>query len=156
MSDKEGLLPELPMGLVYFSAGFGDSASFGLTSVLRDNISFLGGVDKMSNYYIAGEVTDICTGVFSFGLSNALKAGIRNLSKSEERLIKSAARSTPAYKKIKAPGITPHHINPIFGHFGGKPSFFPTGALPLSINSSSYNLKGLSHAEHVQAHRKLF
>ena len=156
LSDDSGLLPELPMGLVYFSAGFGDSASFGLTSVLRDNVSFLGGVDKMSNYYIAGEVTDICSGIFSFGLSNALKASIRNLSKSQRKEIAKEARRTPAYNKIKAPGITPHHINPLFGHIGNKPAFFPTGALPLSINSSSYNLKGLSHMDHVQTHRKLF
>ena len=85
-------------------------------------------------------------------------ASVRNLSKSQQKKIAIKAIDTPAYNKIKTPGITPHHINPLFGHIGNKPTFFPTGALPLSINSSSssYNLKGLSHAEHVQAHRKLF
>ena len=88
---------------------------------------------------------------FKKSLSNKLKLWLFSLPIGiDATTLKSIIKLLLGFK------ITPHHINPLFGHIGNKPTFFPTGALPLSINSSSYNLKGLSHIDHVQAHRDLF
>ncbi|RDH43688.1 RHS repeat domain-containing protein [Zooshikella ganghwensis] len=44
----------LPQGLVDFSAGFGDTLSFGATAAIRDAAD-IGSVDQCSSYYEAGE-----------------------------------------------------------------------------------------------------
>ncbi len=59
-------LPSLPQGLVDFTAGWGDTLSFGLTSNIRDHWSIDGGVDESSvNYY----------GGMAFGVANSMAVG---------------------------------------------------------------------------------
>ena len=49
----------LPQGLVDFSAGFGDTLSFGLTDWVRDQMGTNGVVDKCSGAYSGGEWSGI-------------------------------------------------------------------------------------------------
>lgn len=44
-------MPSLPQGLVDFSAGFGDTLSFGATNWVREQMGVNGEVNKCSGYY---------------------------------------------------------------------------------------------------------
>ena len=64
-------LPSVPQGVVDFSAGFGDGASFGLTSLIRDAAGIDGGVDQGSGLYQGSKIAgNLCTGT-----AGALRAG---------------------------------------------------------------------------------
>jgi RHS repeat-associated protein len=64
----------LPQGLVDFSAGFGDTLSFGLTNAVRDKMGTNGAVNKCSGAYTAGEVTGVAVGVVLSGAAGARAA----------------------------------------------------------------------------------
>ncbi|CAI4030255.1 hypothetical protein DNFV4_00683 [Nitrospira tepida] len=138
-----------------FAAGFGDSLTFGLTSHIRDLTGANGVVDKCGFAYSTGEWTEVGTEVSLMGLSFGLKAAATHMDR--EFVYAAAAPLKAAYKK--AMGATKstvaHHIQPLFGHPGGRGTLFPTGGLPPWIHSAPWNLQVLSHAEHVQAHRYL-
>ncbi|MCH9690568.1 MAG: hypothetical protein K0U59_00705, partial [Gammaproteobacteria bacterium] len=51
---------DLPQGVVDFSAGFGDTMSFGATKWLRSKWG-IGGVDYSSNYYTVGQAVGFVT-----------------------------------------------------------------------------------------------
>jgi hypothetical protein len=59
--DPDGLfyLPSLPQWAVNYSAGFGDTLSFGLTNYIRSQEGTNDVVDKCSRAYTAGEVSGI-------------------------------------------------------------------------------------------------
>jgi len=50
-------MPTIPQGVVDFSAGFGDTLSFGITNQIRKAMGTNGSVDKCSRSYVGGEVT---------------------------------------------------------------------------------------------------
>ena len=51
--------PSLPQGLVDFSAGMGDTLSFGITRGIRSVAGISGGVDVCSGWYAGGEAAGI-------------------------------------------------------------------------------------------------
>ena len=73
---KEYDLPELPQGVVNFSAGLGDALLFGQGPALRRFANIDGGVDTTSNMYVGGEVFSLAVG----GLRLAYAASAKTLS----------------------------------------------------------------------------
>jgi RHS repeat-associated protein len=147
-------MPTFPQGLVDFSAGFGDSLSFGITGYVR-NAWDIGGVNKCSGFYRAGEAADIAFEVGSLGLSAGLKGlaarASRNAVRVETRPFMNAFREANSLE-----GGFVHHSNPLFGHPGGTGSMFPTGGLPASINSGSWNLQWFANrAAHNAEHQRI-
>jgi len=70
--------PSLPQGLVDFSAGMGDTVSFGLTQYIRERNGIDHVVDHSSSSYRGGQIAGIPAGagtVFAGGV--ALNMGIR-------------------------------------------------------------------------------
>jgi RHS repeat-associated protein len=133
-----------------FSAGFGDSLTFGLTDWIRDQMGTNDVVDKCSGAYKWGERAEIGFELASMGASAALKGLARGAARRE---VYNAARR--ATRNFPGSGGQVHHINPLFGHPGGGSTLFPTGGLPASIHSGSWNLQRLSRAEHIAAHQRL-
>jgi RHS repeat-associated protein len=138
-----------------YSAGFGDSLSFGLTAYAREGLGINGGIDKCSAAYRGGELSDLAFEVGTLGLSAGMKALARN---AERRAVRNAARSfTDAYREANGytDGII-HHANPLFGHPGNIPTTFPTGGLPAWVHSGDWNLRHVAdQAAHNAAHRAL-
>ena len=66
----------LPQGLVDFSAGFGDTISFGLTDWVRDQMGTNSAVNKCSGEYSGGEWAGIGWG-FAFGSAGLARGGFR-------------------------------------------------------------------------------
>lgn len=62
-----GLMPTLPQSVVDASAGFGDTASFGITNVIRDALGINDVVDQFSGAYTDGDVGEVAGGVYSGG-----------------------------------------------------------------------------------------
>lgn len=133
-----------------FSAGFGDSLSFGLTDWARGKLGINDGIDRCSGSYKGGGYTEVGLEVGLTLGSGALKVAARQASRS---LVRAEARA--ATRGIAREGNILHHSNPLFGHPGGSATLFPTGGLPASIHSAAANLELLSHAEHVAAHQQL-
>jgi RHS repeat-associated protein len=139
-----------------YSAGFGDSLSFGLTAYAREGLGINGGIDKCSAAYRVGELSDLAFEVGTMGLSAGMKALARN---AERRAVRNAARSfTDAYREANGykDGFI-HHSNPLFGHPGNRiPTTFPTGGLPAWVHSGDWNLRyAADQAAHNAAHRAL-
>ena len=154
-SDPYGLfsvadLPTLPQSVVDFSAGFGDSLSFGATAGFRNLAGIDGGVDKCSSAYNAGEYTQI-------GIELALTGGSVALARSAAKASRSRVRSEFARHTAHIPrnGRQLHHNQPLFGHPGGASTLFPTGGLPTWLSAGRWNTRLLTRAEHTQAHRWL-
>ena len=119
-----------------FSAGYSDSATFGLTDLARDVLYRNHGgdsVNKCSDSYEWGENAQIGTDVATLGASGGLKLALKAKGKSVAR--------AEANRAIRGLSRTQHHINTVIGHPGGIGSYFPTGGLPASIHSSSWNLR---------------
>lgn len=68
-------------GLVDFSAGFGDTLSFGGTNWLRNRMGINAGVDKCSSYYTAGEWAGVATAVVIGGAAGWESAGVKGAGK---------------------------------------------------------------------------
>jgi RHS repeat-associated protein len=68
-------LPSLPQGLVDFSAGFGDTLSFGLTDSLRDLMGTNGVVNSDSGAYLSGEIAGIAHTTLLGGAAGLRAAG---------------------------------------------------------------------------------
>ncbi|MFV8636939.1 hypothetical protein [Ralstonia pseudosolanacearum] len=77
-------MPLLPQGMVDFSAGFGDSMSFGITGYIRTGLG-INSVDKCSNFYRGGKIADVAFGLGTLGLSAGLKSLAANASRSAAR-----------------------------------------------------------------------
>jgi hypothetical protein len=78
--------PSLPQGLVDFSAGMGDTASFGLTQYIRDRSNIDGGIDYASDEYtyggyagVLGAVGTTAAGGFAFNVGVRAVGGARTL-----------------------------------------------------------------------------
>lgn len=142
----------LPQGLVDFSAGFGDSLSFGLTGYLRAGLD-IGGVDKCSGYYRGGELADLAFEAGTMGLSVGLKALAARASRTAVRNgVRPLINVFRDANELEGGFV--HHSNPLFGHPGGIPTTFPTGGLPSWLNSGSWNLRWFADsASHSVAHR---
>nr|CUV15694.1 conserved protein of unknown function [Ralstonia solanacearum] len=126
-------MPVLPQGMVDFSAGFGDSMSFGITGYIRAGLD-INSVDKCSNFYRGGEIADVAFELGTLGLSAGLKSLAANASRSAAR--RGARPFVNTFREASgAEGGFVHHSNPLFGHPGGFPTTFPTGGLPSAINS---------------------
>lgn len=69
--------PSLPQGVVDFTAGFGDTLSFGLTSWARDGLD-IGSVNYNSGSYLGGQVGGVAYG-FAFGGVAGLNGGARSV-----------------------------------------------------------------------------
>ena len=74
-------MPTLPQGLVDYSAGFGDTLSFGLTNWARNQMGNNGAVNKCSGYYSAGEWSGIALDVGMGGAAGLEAAGTRGAGK---------------------------------------------------------------------------
>ncbi len=145
-------MPTLPQGLVDFSAGFGDSMSFGITGYARAGLA-VGSVNNCSEHYRGGEFADLALETGTLGLSAGLKALAANASRAAAR---NGAR--PWIHRFRdarnLEGGFVHHSNPLFGHPGGIPATFPTGGLPSAVNSGAWNLRWFADsAGHGAAHR---
>jgi len=135
-----------------FSAGFGDSLSFGLTGYIRNGLG-IQSVNKCSSAYRNGEIADIVFELGSMGLSAGLKSlaagASRKAVRSGTRPFLNAFREANGLK-----GGFVHHSNPLFGHPGGVGTMFPTGGLPAWFNSGNWNLKWFAdRASHNAEHR---
>jgi len=133
--------PSLPQGLVDFAAGFGDSASLGLTSYIRSQ-SDIGSVDICSGWYRGGQYAEVGLEIGLTGASLGLRAAAKGISQ-------SAARRGQKIRGSRKDGTEAHHQNPL------KQGLFPTAALPQSIRHSSMNMKVMPYAQHLQAHKDL-
>jgi len=136
-----------------FSAGFGDTLTFGATNWIRDQIGGNEGIDRCSGAYAAGMYTELGLEVAATGGSGLLRGAAARASRSVVRA--EAARLT---RGIARNGNQLHHVNPLFGHPGsrsGQLALFPTGGLPAPIHSGSWNLKLMSPSAHGAAHRSM-
>jgi len=148
-------MPMLPQGLVDFSAGFGDSLTFGLTATARSaaGIEF---VDKCSGYYSGGQLTDIAFEMATMGLSAGLKIASSRISADAARGLTRPYLSAYRRDINRIKGGFVHHINPLRGHIGGFSTVFPLDGLPASFNSGRWNLQWVpTSAAHSAAHRRL-
>ncbi len=82
LTDPYGLFdwPSLPQGAVDYSAGFGDTLSFGITNQIRNGMGTNGVVDKCSNAYTAGQVSGIALDA-AIGGAAGLEAAEANAGK---------------------------------------------------------------------------
>jgi hypothetical protein len=67
--------PSLPQGVVDYSAGFGDTFSFGLTNAIRNEMGTNGVVDKCSKSYTAGEWSGVALDAAIGGAAGLEAAG---------------------------------------------------------------------------------
>ena len=137
-------------GMADFFAGFGDSATFGLTAKVRSALDCDDVVDKSSGAYAAGEWTEIA---IEIGISAGGAAANKLATKAALQGVNAYA--DVGYKALKTPKMFRHHVNPLKGHPGGSRTMFPTLGLPASIRSSKANLRVVTSAEHLAAHRRL-
>ncbi len=136
---RDGLEP-----LSNFSAGFGDTMTFGLTDWVRDQIGGNEVVDHCSGAYAAGMYTEIGAEAVLAGGSFALRGAAKGMTQAAARRGLSSAipRGVRGVSAL-------HHINPL------KAGLFPTAPLPAAIRHHRLNLKLLSRADHLAAHRAL-
>jgi RHS repeat-associated protein len=145
-----------PFGLDWFDntanffAGAGDSLTFGITDWVREQAGWNTTVNHNSTAYVAGEWTETAIEVAATGGSAALKTAAKKTGQKAART--AAAKAT---REIAREGNKLHHVNPLFGHPGGKKALFPTGGLPPSIHSGAWNLELLDDAAHLAAHRRM-
>ena len=71
----------IPQGVVNFSAGFGDTLSFGLTNWARNLMGTNGAVSKCSGYYTAGEVAGVAVDIVLGGAAGWEAAGAKGAGK---------------------------------------------------------------------------
>lgn len=71
----------IPQGAVDFSAGFGDTLSFGLTNWARNQMGTNGAVNKCSGYYTAGEVAGVAVDTVIGGGAGWEAAGAKGAGK---------------------------------------------------------------------------
>ena len=67
--------PSLPQGVVDYSAGFGDTLSFGLTNAIRNGMGTNGVVNKCSNSYSAGQWSGVALDAALGGAAGLEAAG---------------------------------------------------------------------------------
>ncbi len=152
-----------------FSAGYADTFTFGLSALARDGLSYLmtgrrgSLIDRCSKAYTAGELADLLgTGLLGAG-SKFLKRLARrtdhaNAGRAAKRFLNNFYPER-GYKN----GYVIHHRLPLFGHFGGHETLWPTGALPAWMNSMPIIMTQKIHganrsdiiAKHARLHRKL-
>jgi len=77
--------PSLPQGLVDFTAGMGDSISFGLTNKIRDWAGTSSGVNKCSGYYTAGGWAGVVVDLLSGGA--LIKIGLKATGRAARRVL---------------------------------------------------------------------
>lgn len=70
------------------------------------------------------------------------------------RDMKDAYKS--AHPHVRSRSINYEHIEGLFGHHGGKASMFPTGGLPIRINSARRNIAILTGTENAAKHARQF
>jgi hypothetical protein len=70
----------LPQGVVDYSAGFGDTLSFGITNQIRNGMGTNGVVDKCSGAYTAGQVSGVALDA-AIGGAAGLEAAEANAGK---------------------------------------------------------------------------
>jgi uncharacterized protein RhaS with RHS repeats len=131
----------LPQWMVDGAAGFGDTASMGISSYIR-SLWGVGSVSKCSSAYQVGAYSEIALEVASLGTSLALKSAAKGISQ------KIARRGQAGPRGVKGESAM-HHVNPL------KEGVFPTAALPASIRHHPWNLKLLTLSEHQAAHRAI-
>ena len=140
-----------------FSAGVGDSLSFGLTRPARRGINWLiwgsaddAGVDPESGFYIAGEVTEVTVEI----VITAGGASLRHVAKHTAReAIEGGARQ--AFRRThQLKGGFVHHVNPIKGHPGGSAARYP---LPFEWSAKGYwNMRWVpDRATHNALHARM-
>lgn len=71
----------IPQGVVDFSAGFGDTVSFGLTNWARNQMGTNGAVNKCSGDYTAGEVAGVAVDTVIGGAAGWEAAGAKGAGK---------------------------------------------------------------------------
>jgi len=112
----------LPQGLVDFSAGFGDTLSFGLTNKIRDWMGINDVVDQCSGWYTAGEVSGVAVGL-AFGGGTAGKNiaanGLKNAVK-ETRSFGTIGRNYSSKFGSRGGGRGPDLDHFFFAQQGGR------------------------------------
>ncbi len=160
LREQMGLDQSFSESTVNFTAGFGDSLSFGLTDLARQGLG-IDGVDKCSSAYSAGGYAEI-------GVELALTGGVAGLRHLAANASRKEARKAfrKLTKAIPRNGKELHHSEPLFGHpieLGGGMVLLPTGGLPGWIHSGMWNTHSwltrlpqlLSRADHLAAHARL-
>ena len=74
-------LPTIPQPVVDFSAGFGDTLSFGFTDLVRNQWGTNGVVNKCSKSYTGGEVAGVALDIAIGGAEGLEAAGTRGAGK---------------------------------------------------------------------------
>jgi RHS repeat-associated protein len=124
-----------------FSAGFGDTLSFGVTGYIRKLWDVDDLVDRCSGWYKGGMYSEIGLEVGLTGVSFALRGAAKGVTQTAVR------RGLTAHGTQGVSAM--HHINPL------KSSLFPTAVLPEAVRHGSLNTKLLTTAEHTAAHADL-
>ena len=146
--------PSLPQGLVDFTAGMGDSISFGLTDLIREANGSNGAVNKCSGYYTAGGWAGFAVSLFTGGA--LVKGGLTGLraAKSAIPSIRNILKQPFVQTQIRPNGsinqlvnsrmlvVSEHHfkdITRVFGMYNGR------------LNALSMN-----YWKHVLPHRHVY
>ncbi len=142
-----------------FSAGVGDSLSFGITDLIRDGMGVNDVVNHSGGAYIAGEVTETAAEI-------GLTLGSGALKKAATKGAQAAARRVAKrYLPEVIIGLERHHLLAIAGHPGGFKSLFPSAGLIARLAKHEahplaqwglrvlHQTKFLTAAEHTVAHR---
>ncbi len=137
-------------GAADFSAGFGDSMTFGATGLVRSSFGFGGTVDEHSGLYVAGEAVEVAGEIALTAGSAAMRHAAAGASR---RAVRNEFKRRT--RTIAREGGQLHHNNPLFGHPGGAGTMFPTGGLPGWVAHSRANLRLLSQSAHTAAHAQL-
>ncbi len=90
-------IPEPPQGVVDFSAGFGDTISFGLTDVLREQLGTNEVVNKCSVEFKSGEFAGFGVGIALPGATVQLFTKTRKVGK----IVQNILGKTPLAKSRK-------------------------------------------------------
>jgi RHS repeat-associated protein len=137
-----------------FTAGVVDSFSLGLSRLLRKSLPGGDPRDLCSPYYKAGEWgelgAEVALSAASFGLNTMIKGVSRTAVRhAAEKRIASLGIQRTAGQQL-------HHLPPLFGHPGGLPTLFPTGGLPIWMNTNTWTLWRVEGtAGNAAAHRTL-
>jgi RHS repeat-associated protein len=105
-------LPDIPQPVVDFSAGFGDTMSFGLTNWVRNQMGKNSFVNKCSRSYYGGNLAGIGWGLALSG-AGLIRGGMRlelgNWKQGGEWFFREGTRG-PHFHFGSGPGLQMHHL----------------------------------------------
>jgi RHS repeat-associated protein len=96
--------PQVPQGVVDFSAGWGDMLSFGITNQIRTLMGTNGSVNKCSGAYMGGEAFGFVNGL-ALGWAQGMKFTAKSLSPVNYQNFSHSFLPNRTLKKLEAMGI---------------------------------------------------